>query len=151
MKLSATIITLNEEKNIAKAIQSVSFANEIIVVDSGSSDKTCQIAKDMGAIVYEHPFTCHGQQKNHAESLAKGEWILSIDADEQVSKTLQKSIQIALSQKDYSLYKVNRLTNYCNRWIYHGGWYPDYLIRLYRKGEAKWSEPPLHEKTHPHP
>ncbi|MCY4523626.1 MAG: glycosyltransferase family 2 protein [Halobacteriovoraceae bacterium] len=149
MKLSATIITLNEEKNIANAIRSVSFADEIIVVDSNSSDKTCQIAQNLGAKVHHHPFHCHGQQKNHAASLAKGEWILSIDADEEVSDPLKKSILSAISQQNHSMYRINRRTNYCNRWIYHGGWYPDYLLRLYRQGEARWSEPHLHEKLVP--
>ena len=149
MKLSATIITLNEEDNIANAIESVSFADEIIVVDSGSTDKTCQIAEDLGAKIHQRPFDCHGRQKNHAASLAREEWILSIDADEQVSGTLKESILAILSQQEHSLYRVDRRTNYCNYWIYHGGWYPDYLIRLYRKGEAKWSEPSLHEKLLP--
>ena len=149
MKLTATIITLNEEKNIKKAIESVSFADEIIVVDSGSNDNTCQLAKDLGALIYERPFDCHGRQKNYADSLASGEWILNIDADEQVSHPLKKSIEEVLSKQEYSLYRINRRTSYCNRWIYHGGWYPDYLIRLYRKGVAKWSEPSLHEKLIP--
>ena len=149
VKLSAVIITLNEEDNIVNAIQSVSFADEIIIVDSGSTDNTCQIARDLGASVYQHPFDCHGRQKNHAASLAKGEWILSIDADEQVSESLKKSIQAVLSGQEHSLFRVDRRTSYCNRWIYHGGWYPDYLVRLYRRGKAKWSEPPLHEKLIP--
>ena len=148
MKLSVVIITLNEEENIKRAIESISFADQVIVVDSGSTDQTCLLAKESGAEVFHHSFYGHGRQKNHGASLAKGEWILSMDADEEVDEILAASIKNALEQS-CPLYRINRRTNYAGTWIYHGGWYPDTLLRLYRRGMARWSEPILHEKLIP--
>ena len=149
MKISTVIITRNEEDTIARAIRSVSFSSEVIVVDSYSTDRTCDIARDLGAIVHQNPFRNHGQQKNFAASLACGEWILSIDADEEVSEQLKGPLLEAISLEGPSVYRLLRRTQYCGRWIYHGGWYPDYILRLYRKGEARWTEPFVHEKLLP--
>lgn len=148
MKLSVVIITFNEQNNIKRAIQSISFADQVIVVDSGSTDETCKTARNLGAEVVHHTFDGHGKQKNHGASLTRGEWVLSIDADEEVDKTLALSIKNVLDQS-CPLYRINRRTNYAGTWIYRGGWYPDPLLRLYRKGTAHWSEPPLHEKLIP--
>lgn len=150
MKLSVTIITFNEEQNIARAIKSVSFADEIIVIDSYSSDKTVEIAKNLGVQVISEEFLGYGQQKNFAADKCQGEWILNIDADEEVSPELKKAILNTInSNNSYDLYAINRLTDFCGKWIYHGGWYPHYLNRLCRKSKAKWTEPNVHEDLLP--
>ena len=147
MNITATIITLNEQKNIARSIKSLRFADEIIVIDSFSSDDTVKIAQDLGAQVYQNNFNGFGQQKNFAAQRANSKWILNIDADEEVDITLQKSIIDFIKNHDSpNIAAVNRRTNYCNQWIYHGGWYPDVLPRLYQKDTASWSEPNVHEK-----
>lgn len=149
MKLSATIITLNEEKNIDMALRSVSFADEVIVIDSGSTDRTVEIAKSHGATVIENPFAGFGQQKNFGADHANGEWILSIDADEEVTKELKSSILKAINSYQAGMttvYKIGRKTNYCGKWIMHGGWYPDVLARLYKKDDARFTEPEVHEE-----
>lgn len=147
MDLSATIITFNEQKNIARAIRSLDFASEVIVIDSGSSDETCEIARELGALVFHNPFPGYGQQKNFAAQKASHQWILSIDADEEVTPELKESIINAISQDDPApLMVINRRTSFCNKWIYHGGWYPDRLVRLYKKDQAKWTEPEVHEE-----
>ncbi len=150
MKLSVAIITLNEAANIARAIKSVSFADEVIVCDSFSTDGTQQRARNAGATVIEHEFLGYGQQKNLAASHCKGEWILSIDADEEVTQELRESILKVLENGDKDAYIINRRTQFCGKWIYHGGWYPDKLLRLYKKGSADWTEPHVHEELLPH-
>lgn len=144
MKLSVTIITFNEERNIARAIKSANFADEIIIVDSGSSDKTVEIAQFLGAHVVHNPFRGYGEQKNFAASVCKGEWILNIDADEEITPKLQQSIKESL-KLSHPIFSISRRNNYCGKWIYHGGWYPDRRARLCKKGEANWSEPNVHE------
>ncbi len=150
MKLSATVITLNEEKNIERCLKSLDFAHEIIVVDSGSTDQTVEIAKRMGAKVFINKFIGYGQQKNFAATQATHPWIFSIDADEEVDLILKESIKQVLIRSDLSQsssYQITRRTNYCGQWIYHGGWYPDHLIRLYQKDKASFSEPQVHEEV----
>jgi glycosyltransferase involved in cell wall biosynthesis len=150
MKISATIITLNEQRNIARAVSSLDFVDEIIIVDSFSRDKTAEIAKELGAKVVEHDFLGYGQQKNYAASLCQGEWILNIDADEEVSDELKNEIlNIVNSKESKAIYMLNRKTNYCGKWIAHGGWYPNFVARLYPKDQAKWSEPHVHEDLFP--
>lgn len=149
MLLSVAIITLNESSNIARAIKSASFADEILVVDTDSSDGTQKIATELGARVIQNPFLGYGQQKNFAASKCNGEWVFSLDADEEISEELQASILKTIKMGTNTgpgLYKVNRRTGFCGKWIYNGGWYPDKLARLYKKEEAKWSEPKVHEE-----
>jgi len=138
--LSVTIIAKNEERNIAKALESVSFADEIIVVDSESSDRTCEIARQRHAKVIVRPWPGHVAQKNYAISQATHDWILSIDADEVVSERLAISIKHALEDPptDITAYRVSRKVWYLGRWIRHCGWYPDQRIRLFRKDKSKW-------------
>lgn len=147
--LSVTIITLNEEKNIARAIESVrGFAQEIIVVDSGSHDRTKEIATSLGARVIENPWRGYGQQKNFAQDQTKYDWVLNIDADEQVSPELAQEIQLTLERddsKNVQGYFIPRLSHYLGRWIRHGGWYPNRLIRLANKKTSRWTEPDVHE------
>lgn len=146
MKLSVTIITLNEEDNIERALKSVQFAQEIIVVDSGSQDRTVEIAKKYGAKVSVNKFIGHGNQKNYAAGLCQSDWILNIDADEEVTENLKNRIINIINRQDAKdVYAINRLTKYCHHWVKHGGWFPHYLRRLHRKDKARWTEPHVHE------
>lgn len=148
--LSVTIVTLNEEKNIARAIESVrSFAQEILVVDSGSQDRTREIAEHLGAKVLQNPWRGYGQQKNFAQDHASHDWILNLDADEEVSPELAQEIQTVLERdQDANVqgYLLPRLSFYLGRWIRHGGWYPNRLVRLANRKHARWSEPDVHEE-----
>lgn len=145
--ISATVITLNEERDIARCLKSLSFADEIIVVDSGSTDKTVEIAKAMGAIVVPEPWRGYGAQKNFAMSLAKGEWVLNLDADEEVTKELRDEIFRKIKSRDQTNgYAIARKTYYLGKWIRFGGWYPNYVTRLVRKQKARWTEPNVHEE-----
>ncbi|MEK6705812.1 MAG: glycosyltransferase family 2 protein [Bdellovibrionota bacterium] len=148
--LSATIITLNEETNIARAINSVSWADEVIVVDSGSTDKTVEIAEKLGAKVMQNPWPGYGQQKNFAQNSVKHDWVINIDADEEVSPALAKEITeslyaVADGRISAHGFEFSRKTSYVGQWIHHGGWYPNYLVRLADRRFAKWTEPNVHE------
>jgi glycosyltransferase involved in cell wall biosynthesis len=140
-KLSVTVITLNEEKNIGECLESVKWADEILVVDSNSSDKTVDTARQFGAKVISNPWPGHIQQKNFAVDHASGEWILSLDADERVSEELKCEIQNLMCSRieEYSGYRMPRKNFYLGKWILHSGWYPDYKIRLFRKDAGRWS------------
>jgi glycosyltransferase involved in cell wall biosynthesis len=143
--LSVVIITLNEERNIARCIKSAQvLADEILVVDSLSSDRTQSIAQELGAKVIEQPFLGHIEQKNFAKDQAKNDWVLSLDADEALSETLQASIRSALENPAYDGFRMNRLTNFCGQWIHHSGWYPDTKLRLFKKDAGSW------QGTNPH-
>ncbi len=148
--LSVTIITLNEESHIARAIESVrGFAQEILVVDSGSTDRTVDIARHLGAKVLTNPWRGYGQQKNFAQSCTAYPWVLNIDADEEVSPELAVEMQQALERDENQNilgYSVPRLSKYLGRWIRHGGWYPNRAIRLVHRDHAQWSEPEVHEE-----
>ncbi len=144
MQLSVTIITLNEEKTIARAIASVAFADEVIVIDAGSCDQTREIAVRLGARVYQEPWQGYGQQKNKAQRRAQGVWVLNIDADEVVSEVLAQEIQAAM-HSDCVGFSLPRRTYMGKKWIAHGGWYPNYLVRLARRELSQWTEPAVHE------
>ena len=133
--LSACLITLNEEHNLPRALSSLNeIADEIVVVDSGSTNRTEQIARTHGAEFYFRSWTHYAEQKNHAASLARYEWILSLDADEELSSALQSAILDWKKRKpEYDAYEVARRTWYLGKWIKHSGWYPDFKTRLYRK------------------
>jgi glycosyltransferase involved in cell wall biosynthesis len=138
-KLSVVIITFNEEKNIARCIDSVlPIADEIIVLDSFSSDRTPAIAREKGATVWQEPFRGYIEQKNRAVSLAANNYIMSIDADEAIDTTLRESILQAKKTFTYSAYKMKRCTNHCGQFIRHGAWYPDRKIRLFDRRVAQW-------------
>jgi len=145
-RLSACIITLNEEQNLPRALASLQgIADEVIVVDSGSSDRTEQLVRASGGFFHFREWTHYAEQKNHAASLANGEWILSLDADEELSSSLQSAI---LDWKKrvakYDVYEVARKTWYLGAWIKYSGWYPDFKKRLYRKSAARF-DGALHE------
>jgi glycosyltransferase involved in cell wall biosynthesis len=148
MQISATIITLNEERNIARAIESLRCVNEIIVVDSGSTDRTCQIAARLGARVVHHPWPGYAAQKNFASQQAAHHWILSLDADESISEELEAEI-LALKQSSPACdaYSMPRLAQYLGRWILHSGWYPDRKVRLFHRDRARWQGEYVHESV----
>jgi len=146
--ISAVIITFNEEKNIERCLLSLQeVAEEIIVVDSGSTDLTETICKRFGVRFVHKAWLGYGAQKNFADSLAVCDYILSLDADEALSDNLKRSIH-KIKQKPAinAAFSVNRLNNYCGKkWIRHCGWYPDAKIRLWKKGMAEWSSDQVHE------
>jgi len=138
-KLSAVIITYNEEKNISRCINSLrDIVDEIIVLDSFSTDQTIEIASQQGAKVWQEPFRGYIEQKNRAIELASYNYILSVDADEEIDKELQQSILSAKKTFIFSAYKMKRCTNHCGRFIRYGTSYPDKKIRLFDKRVAIW-------------
>ncbi len=144
-KISIVLITLNEESNIRRCLKSVQWADEIVVYDSGSTDATVQIARNMGATVLVGPWLGFGPTKGKAAGLAKNDWILSLDADEEISTSLAAEIQALPFQADV-VYKLPRLSYFLQRWIHHGGWYPDYQGRLFNKLKYNWNHDLVHEK-----
>ena len=149
--LSVVIITFNEEKNIRRCIDSVSeVADEIVVLDSFSTDRTAQLVEEMGGQLYRQPFTGYGAQKNAATALASNDHILFLDADEFLGETLSKSI-LEEKQKGFPCdgYLMNRLNNYCGQWIRHGSWYPDRKLRLLNRKKGAWSLDLVHESLVP--
>ena len=148
MKISATIITLNEERNVARAIESLRCADEIVVVDSGSTDRTVEIAEKLGARVVESAWPGYANQKNHAAAQAANDWILSIDADESLSEALEAEIwHLKKSGPEYDAYTMPRMAQYLGRWIRHSGWYPDRKVRLYNRTKATWVGKFVHESV----
>ncbi len=151
-KISATLITKNEARNLERTLAALDFVDEIVIADSFSTDETKAIATKYGAKIFDHPFKNYGAQKNVVEDHAAGPWILNIDADEVVSLELKESILKLLSENPTSLapvYQVQRLNFVENTPIRHGGWNRDVIPRLYQKGEARWSEPNVHERLTP--
>ncbi|OFZ16553.1 MAG: glycosyl transferase [Bdellovibrionales bacterium GWA2_49_15] len=139
IKISGVIIAFNEEKHIERCINTLkSLCDEVIVVDSFSTDKTPEICRSLGVQFYTHAFTGHIEQKNYAMSLAKHDYVLSLDADEALSDELQRSIAECKSATPHSAYSFNRLTNYCGHWVRHCDWYPDVKVRLWRKDLGHW-------------
>ncbi len=146
-KLSVILITKNEAANIRACLESVAWADEIIVVDSGSSDDTVAIAHEFTPRVYAHDWPGFGAQKNRALGYATNEWVFSIDADERVTPELRAAIEAVLRKDDgtCSAYRVSRLSSYCGRFMRHSGWYPDHIVRLFKRNEAGFSDSLVHE------
>ena len=148
MKISATIITLNEQGNIARAIESLRCADEVVVLDSGSSDQTIEAAARLGARVVETPWRGYAGQKNFAAEQATHDWVLSIDADEALSEALEAEIwQIKKNGPQFDAYTMPRMARYLGRWILHSGWYPDRKVRLYDRRKARWVGDYVHESV----
>jgi glycosyltransferase involved in cell wall biosynthesis len=146
--ISATLITYNEERNIAEALQSISWANEIVVVDSGSSDATVAICRRFTDRVLHREWTGYVDQKNFAVEQARHDWIFSLDADERSSPELTLEIQ-ALARKGFRKpgYRIPRVAFFMGRWIRHGDWYPDYQLRLFDRNCGKWEGGRVHESV----
>lgn len=145
-KISVVIITYNEERNIARCLEAVQgFADEIVVVDSHSTDATRTICESYGVRFVTEEWRGYSGQKNYGHQLASNDWNLSIDADEVVSEELQQSIAAWKSRPEPVFAKVKRLTNYCGRWIRHCGWYPDSKLRLFDRTCAQW-QGEVHER-----
>jgi glycosyltransferase involved in cell wall biosynthesis len=146
--VSVVIITYNEAENIGRCLDSVNpVADEMIVVDSHSTDNTLSIAESKGAKVYTRSWEGYSSAKNFGNEKATGEWILSIDADEALSPELQQSIlHFKTSTPAAGAFEVNRLTNYCGHWVRYCGWYPDRKLRLWKRGEGRW-DGQLHERV----
>jgi glycosyltransferase involved in cell wall biosynthesis len=147
-KISVIIITKNEAHNIRSCLESVKWADEIIVVDSGSSDDTVSICKTLGAQVHTtSDWPGFGKQKNRALSYATCEWVLSLDADERISPELYSEIVSAVNDPlGRSVFSIPRLSSFCGRYMRHSGWHPDYVTRLFRRGSAKFSDDLVHER-----
>ena len=147
VQLSVVIITYNEQRNIEKCIRSIrSIADDIVVVDSFSTDNTVSIAQQNGARVVQHPFAGHIEQKNFAITQATFPHILSLDADEMPDELFLKQILEIKKNWQHDGYSVNRLNNYCGQWIYHGAWYPDIKLRLWDSRKGKWTGTNPHDK-----
>jgi glycosyltransferase involved in cell wall biosynthesis len=148
MKLSVIIITKNEADNIAACLESVKFANEWIIVDSGSSDATVALAQKAGATVIQTAdWPGFGPQKNRALEAAHGEWVLSLDADERIPEALRDEILAAMQSDAHAAYAIPRLSSFCGHFIHHSGWYPDYIVRLFRRDSAIFSADLVHESV----
>jgi glycosyltransferase involved in cell wall biosynthesis len=146
-KLSVVIITKNEEKHIKNAIQSALFANEIVVLDSGSTDKTCDIAKKLGARVEYQEWLGFGRQKNEAVKLASNDWVFVLDADEQITEQLKDEIINTLNNPASDGFFIARLNNFFGKNIKTCGLYPDYTIRLFNKNKGAFDDAPVHESV----
>jgi len=139
--LSIAMIAMNEEANLPRTLESVRWADEIVVVDSGSKDRTIEIAQSFGARTIYHAFAGHGEQKNVALDLCTSDWTLLLDADEVLTPELQDEIRTLLADEPkFGAYWIPRLNLYFGRWIRHGGFYPDHKLRLFRRGAARLSE-----------
>jgi len=145
--LTVSIITLNEEKNLERTLKSVQdFADEIVIVDSGSTDKTEEIAKKFGAKFVYQEWLGYGAQRNKAIDLATSDWVLNIDADEEISPELAKRIKAIKENSRYKVYKINFMSVCFNKKIKHGGWSNSYRIRLFRKDAGRFNENSVHEE-----
>jgi glycosyltransferase involved in cell wall biosynthesis len=148
LKISATIIVRNEEANIAAVCETVSWADEIVIVDSDSTDRTVEIARRYTGQVFNRPFQGYRDKHEFADSQATGDWILWIDADERITSELRLSLDDLKRQDPSTLpdgFRIARRTQYLGRWIEHSGWYPDYQMRLYRKAASYWDGVAPHE------
>ena len=146
--LSVTIISRNEAQNIEACLKSVGWASEVVLVDRFSDDGTDGIAEKLGAKVFQENWKGYAGQKNSAVEKANGNWILSLDADERVSNDLRFEIESAVnSSSPFDGYYIPRKNFFCGQWIRYGGWYPDYNLRLFRKGAGHFQERAVHEKV----
>jgi glycosyltransferase involved in cell wall biosynthesis len=146
--ISATIITHNEAAHIARAIHSLACADEVLVVDSGSTDATVQIASELGARVISHPWEGFASQKNFASGEAAHDWILSLDADEELNEDARLAVaEWKNSAPSAAAYRFARRARFLGRWILHSGWYPDWKVRLFDRRQARWEGDYVHESV----
>jgi glycosyltransferase involved in cell wall biosynthesis len=146
-QLSAIVITRNEAANIGECLDGLAFCDESIVVDSASTDETAEIARRQGARVVIHAWPGFGPQKNYALSLATGDWVLSIDADERVTPELAAAIRNAMADPSADGWEIPRRSRFCGREMRHSGWSPDYVLRLFRRDSARFDDAAVHERV----
>ena len=146
-KLSIVIITKNEEKFIFDALKSAVFADEVVILDSGSEDQTCNIAKEIGARVEQQAWLGFGAQKNKAVELADNDWVFVLDADERITLELRDEIIFTLKNPQFDGYRIARLNNFFGKYIKTCGLYPDYSIRLFNKNKGKFNDVAVHESV----
>jgi glycosyltransferase involved in cell wall biosynthesis len=149
VKLSLTVITKNEEAAIRRCVESVPFAHEVVVVDSASTDRTVEICESLGArVVVTQDYPGNGPQKNRALDLATGDWILSLDADEWLTLELQSEIRelIETAPPEVGGYRIKRLSSFCGVFVHHSGWWPDWVIRLVRRGRGRFNDELVHDR-----
>lgn len=145
--LSVVIISFQAAASIRECLESVLFADEFIIVDSGSTDETTNIAQQYGAKVIQQKWLGFGPQKQFAVAQAKHEWVLCLDTDECVGNQLSKSIIAALKKPEYQVYMMPRCNSFMDRWLRHGEGYPDWSLRLFNRNHARWSDDVVHEKV----
>ncbi len=139
--ISALVHTFNEEKNIERCLSSLSWADEIVIVDMGSTDKTLEIAKSYDTTIFNHPYTGFVEPaRNFGIEKAHGDWIMIVDADEEISKSLSHYLSVEAKSPKYDFYRIARKNIIFGRWIKRSGWWPDYQIRFFKKGSIKWTE-----------
>ncbi|PIU00919.1 MAG: glycosyltransferase family 2 protein [Bdellovibrionales bacterium CG10_big_fil_rev_8_21_14_0_10_45_34] len=148
-KVSLVVITFNEADNIERCLRSAKWVDEIVVLDSGSRDNTCELSKKLGAKLYVEAFRGYRAQKQRAVELASNDWILSLDADEALSEGLSKEIQRMLEDGEPYAdgFEAPRISHYLGKWIRHGGWYPDYQLRFFDRKNAEWAGGEVHERV----
>ncbi len=148
MRLSVVIITKNEQASIRRCLESVKWADEIIVLDSGSTDDTVGICREYTLHVHQTDWPGFGPQKNRALERASGDWVLSLDADEWVTPALRDELERAMAQPQAaSAFRFPRLSSFCGRFMRHSGWWPDHVVRLFRRGAARFSDDAVHERV----
>ncbi|MGZ5072262.1 MAG: glycosyltransferase family 2 protein, partial [Usitatibacter sp.] len=145
LPLTVAVIALNAGAQIGACLASAQFADEILVVDSGSTDSTASIARSHGARVETKEWLGFGRQKQHAVAIARHDWVLCLDADERVSAELARSIGAALATDRYRAYRMARRNRFLGRWLGHGEGYPDWTVRLFHRAHASWSNDDVHE------
>jgi glycosyltransferase involved in cell wall biosynthesis len=146
-ELTATVITYNEEQNIRECLESLGWVKEIVVVDSGSRDRTTEICRAFTDKVVINPWPGHFEQKNYAVSLASHDWVLSIDADERVPEELRQAIERELSAPRHDGYWITRRNYFLGRWLRHGGWYPDRVLRLFDRRKGRFGGVNPHDRV----
>lgn len=144
--LSVIVITKNEAQHIGRCLASVAWADEIIVLDSGSSDDTVALCEQYTDQVFVTDWPGFGPQKQRALEKARHDWVLSIDADEEINESLKAEILAAMQQSGVDGFEIPRLSSYCGRQIKHGGWWPDYVLRLFRREAGRFSDDVVHER-----
>ncbi len=148
LPVSLVVITLNEESHIQRCLKSVPWASDVVVLDSGSTDSTVQLAKSLGARTFVESFRGFREQKQRATDLAEQDWVIALDADEALSPELAKEIyQVAKSLTEVDGYETPRLSFHLSRWIRHGGWYPDTQVRFFNRKTCKWVGGHVHERV----
>ncbi len=145
--VSVAIITLNAALMLPRCLESVRWADEVLVLDSGSTDDTVAVATHFGVRVVQQPWLGFGAQKQKAVELATHDWILSIDADERVSEALRSSIEMALQTRASMVFAMPRRNRFLGRWLRHGEGYPDWSVRLFHRDHARWSDDTVHERV----